>query len=83
VTRQKSDPFVLARSADPEKTPYLFLSCGEQEGLLPVNRNFAALLESRRLRYEFHVVPGGHDWNQWDKRLPGVFQSMFEHPRSN
>jgi putative tributyrin esterase len=83
VTRQNSDPFALARSADPERTPYLFLSCGEQEGLLPVNRNFAALLESRRLRYEFHVVPGGHDWNQWDKRLPGVFQSMFEHPRSN
>jgi enterochelin esterase-like enzyme len=31
------------------------------------------------IRYEFHVVPGGHDWNEWDQRLPSVFQSLFEH----
>jgi putative tributyrin esterase len=74
---------VLARSADPSKTPYLFLTCGNQEGLLPANRNFAALLEQRDFRYEFHVVPGGHDWNQWDQRLPSVFQSLFEHMGSN
>jgi putative tributyrin esterase len=78
-TRRNSDPFVLARSADPVKTPYLFLTCGNQEGLLPANRNFAALLEHRHFRYEFHVVPGGHDWNQWDQRLPSVFRSLFEH----
>jgi enterochelin esterase-like enzyme len=70
---------VLARSADPARTPYLFLTCGEQEGLLPANRSFAALLESRHFRYEFHVVPDGHDWNQWDSRLPSMFQSLFEH----
>jgi putative tributyrin esterase len=83
VTRRNGDPFVLARSADPAKTPYLFLSCGQQEGLLPANRNFAALLESRHFRYEFHVVPGGHDWNQWDNRLPAAFQSLFEHRGSS
>jgi len=82
-TRRKGDPFVLARSADPAKTPYLFLTCGEQEGLLPANRNFAALLEHRHFRYELHVVPGGHDWNQWDKRLPGMFQSLREHTGSS
>jgi putative tributyrin esterase len=81
--RRNGDPFVLARSADPSKTPYLFLTCGNQEGLLPANRNFAALLEYRDFRYEFHVVPGGHDWNQWDQRLPSVFQSLFEHMGSN
>jgi enterochelin esterase-like enzyme len=67
---------VLARAADPARTPYLFLSCGDQEGLLPANRNFAALLESHHFRYEFHVVPGGHDWNQWNQRLPGLFESL-------
>jgi S-formylglutathione hydrolase FrmB len=30
--RQNGGPFVLARSADPLRTPYLFLTCGEQEG---------------------------------------------------
>lgn len=81
--RRSGDPFVLARSADPAKTPYLFLTCGNHEGLLPANRNFAALLADRHFRYEFHVVPGGHDWNQWDQRLPSVFQSLFEHLGSN
>jgi len=83
VTRRNGDPFVLAQSADPERVPYLFLSCGEQEGLLSPNRSFAALLESRHFHYEFHVAPGGHDWNQWDKRLPSVFQSMSAHLGSN
>jgi hypothetical protein len=82
-SRRNGDPFVLARSADPAKTPYLFLTCGEQEGLLSANRNFATLLERRHFRYEFHVVPGAHDWNQWDKRLPGVFQGLREHMGSN
>ncbi len=79
AARHNSDPFVLARSADPAKVPYLFLTCGDREGLLPSNKSFAEVLERRRFRYEFHVVPGGHDWNQWDARLPSVFQSLFEH----
>jgi len=81
--RRNGDPFVLARRADAARTPYLFLTCGEQEGLLPANRSFAVSLERRHFRYEFHVVPGGHDWNQWDKRLPSLFQTLFEHLGSN
>jgi S-formylglutathione hydrolase FrmB len=78
-TRRDNDPFALARSADPEKAPYLFLTCGEQEGLLPANREFAALLAQRNFHYEFHAVPGGHDWNQWNAQLPSLFQSLLEH----
>ncbi|MFZ3265172.1 MAG: alpha/beta hydrolase-fold protein [Terriglobales bacterium] len=82
-TRREGDPFVLARSVDPTKMPYLFLTCGDQEGLLPANRSFATLLESRHFRYEFHIVPGGHNWNQWDEQLPSLFKSMWEHLGSN
>lgn len=83
AVRHDSDPFVLARSANPAKAPYFFLTCGDQEGLLPSNRSFAALLEQRHFRYEFHIVRGGHDWNQWDQQLPRVFPSLFEHIGSN
>jgi len=83
VTRRNGDPFVLARFADPARTPYMFLTCGDQEGLLPANRNFAELLDQRHFRYEFHVVSGGHNWNQWDERLPSVFQGLSEHMGSN
>ncbi len=77
-TRRENDPFVLARTADPARAPYLFLTCGEQEGLLPVNRRFATLVEERRFRYEFHTAPGGHNWDQWASRFPGMFQSLAE-----
>jgi putative tributyrin esterase len=57
-------------------SPYFFLSCGEQEGLLPANKKFATLLQKHGFKYEFHTGPGGHDWNQWNRRLPDLFQSL-------
>ena len=80
-TRHDNDPFVLAQSADPARTPHLFLSCGEQEGLLPANRSFATLLERRHFDHEFHTIPGGHDWNQWNRWLGDCFQSLLAHSR--
>ena len=79
ATRRENDPFVLARSADPAKTPYLFLTCGDEEGLLPTNRSFAQLLEERGFKCEFHVVPGGHSWSQWNARLNDLFLSLKQH----
>jgi S-formylglutathione hydrolase FrmB len=77
--RHDNDPFVLVRSANPDTIPYLFLSCGEQEGLLPSVREFADLLRQRHFRYEFHQGPGGHNWNQWNPHLPSLFKSMSGH----
>jgi putative tributyrin esterase len=79
ASRRESDPFVLARSVDPAKMPYFFLTCGDNEGLLATNRHFAQILEQRRFPYEFHIVPGGHDWKQWNARLDGVFSSLLDH----
>ena len=77
--RRDNDPFSLVRSTSPGSAPYFFLTCGEQEGLLPVNREFAALLAQRHFRYEFHTVHGAHDWNQWNAWLPTLFKSLSEH----
>jgi putative tributyrin esterase len=78
-TRRDNDPFALVRTASSDATPYFFLTCGEQEGLLPANREFATLLAARHFRFEFHTVPGGHDWNQWNAWLPTLFRSLNEH----
>src|SRR5262249_16346685 len=78
-TRHDNDPFVLARSADPGKTPYLYLVCGDQEGLLPANRAFADLLVRRQVPSEFHIAVGGHNWNQWSESAQGMFKSLLEH----
>lgn len=79
--QRSDDPFLLARSADVEKAPYFFLTCGEQEGLLGPNRRFASLLKERHFQYEFHTTPGDHNWKQWDEWLPKLFQSMEVHLR--
>ncbi len=81
-SRRANDPFVLARTVNPQDAPYFFLTCGEQEGLLPANREFAALLGQRGFRYEFHTIRGGHDWNQWNAWLPQVFGSFRQHLQS-
>ena len=78
-TRRANNPFVLAESADAAKVPYFYLSCGEQEGLLPANQRFAALLKKRGFKYEFHSGPGGHDWSQWNGKLPKLFGSLRQH----
>jgi putative tributyrin esterase len=75
-TRRDNDPFLQARTANPEHTPYFFLTCGEQEGLLPANREFATLLAQRHFPHEFRTVSGGHNWNQWNAWLPSLFQSL-------
>jgi putative tributyrin esterase len=75
--RRRNDPFVLARSVDPANAPYLFLSCGTEEGLLPANREFAALLIHQHLQCEFHVVAGGHEWKQWNQQLPSLFEILL------
>jgi len=79
ATQRDNDPFLLARAADPSKTPCLFLTCGEQEGLLPANRRLAELLQNRQFKYEFHAVPGGQDWSRWNARLASCSHSLLAH----
>jgi len=70
--REQNDVFSLARAADPAQLPYIYLDCGAQDSFLGINRRFANLLQSRGIRYEYHELPGGHEWQYWDGRLPTV-----------
>ncbi len=76
-TRKNSDPFVIARRANPTNTPFLYVTCGQQEGLLPANQQFAALLTKQKIGHQFVETPGGHDWNQWNRQLPDMFKNLF------
>jgi S-formylglutathione hydrolase FrmB len=78
-TRRKSDPFILVDSADPARTPYLYLTAQDQEPLLEPNQRFVARLKQRGYSYEFHTQPGGHDWGEWNRQLPGCFKSLLQH----
>jgi putative tributyrin esterase len=77
-TRRHNDPFLIARASSAANMPFLYLSCGEDESLLLVNRQFAAVLREQQLACAFHIVPGGHEWKQWNAELPRLFAYLFE-----
>jgi putative tributyrin esterase len=77
--RRSSDPFVLVESARPERTPYMYVAVGEQERFLEPNRRFARRLEERKFQFEFHTIPGTHNWSLWDAQIPGCFDSLLQH----
>jgi S-formylglutathione hydrolase FrmB len=78
-SRHNNDPFFPVRSADRAKASYFYLTCGKQEALLAPNREFAALLDGYGIVHEFHLVPGGHEWNQWNSQVPALFEAMTSH----
>jgi putative tributyrin esterase len=79
--RRAADPFVLVKTADPGKTPYLYLTAGADEPLLDPIERFVARLKQRGFAYEFHTMPGGHGWRVWGAQVPGCFESLLNRVR--
>jgi putative tributyrin esterase len=75
--RREEDPFELVETADPAKTPYIYLTAGDQEALLEPLRRFAAQLERRGFLYEFHTTAGGHNWGTWNRQTAGCFNALM------
>lgn len=78
-TERAGDPFLFEKTADPAHMPYLWLAAGQQEALLGANRRFANDLRERGFAVEFHTAPGGHDWQQWNEQIPGLFASLEQY----
>jgi len=76
ATRAANDPFLLAKTANPAHVPYLFLSAGDDEPLLGPIQRFDTLLTERHFAHEFHVVQGGHDWQQWNQQLISLVSAL-------
>jgi S-formylglutathione hydrolase FrmB len=75
VTRTANDPFALAKAADPNSAPFLFLAVSKQEGLVqPVER--FALLRSRHIPHSFFEGSGSHGWQQWNNEMPELITSL-------
>ena len=64
--RQQNDVFPLLEGADIKALPYVYLDCGSGDMFLGVNRKFVGQLQQLKIPYEFHEMPGGHEWKYWD-----------------
>lgn len=65
------DPAVWFRKAaqDPSQLPRLFMSCGRQEDLYPVNQMVYASLQMLGIRVEYYEEDAQHDWFFWDGQI--------------
>lgn len=72
ATRKANDVFKLVREmpADNLKNlPFMYISCGTEDGLIGTNREFTALIAEKKIPHEFRELPGIHDWKFWDVQV--------------
>jgi enterochelin esterase family protein len=68
--------------ADPKKSnqnyKLIWVGCGDKDGLLGGNTNFAALLASKGIRHEWTATPDyAHEWTLWRRYLHDVLPKLF------
>ncbi len=77
-TRMQNDVFRLVSKLEPQLAPYFYLDCGTNDPyFVATNRAFTALLRQQKIAYEYHELPGTHDWKFWDHSLK-VFLALLE-----
>ena len=69
------------KTADLAKTPYLYVTAGENEPLRGPIERFVERLKQRGFTYQFHTKPGGHDWGEWNAQVPGCIESWLSRIR--
>ena len=74
----ENDVFELAKKRTPAQVPYLVVTCGTEDGLLANNREFVALLQQLKIRYEYHESAGAHTWEYWDEQLSNVLPLLMD-----
>lgn len=68
VLESDKNPKYLAKrlKAAGKALPKIYMACGDQDSLLPVNREMAAFLKEQGADVVFEVGPGNHEWDFWD-----------------
>lgn len=74
------DPMVwLQRAAqNPAALPKLFVACGRQDDLYPLNRMFKAACEQLGVPLDYFEEDGGHTWPFWDKHIQRFLSLVLE-----
>jgi putative tributyrin esterase len=49
--------------------PKLFIACGRQDDLYPLNTQFYAVCQSRGIPVDYHEDEGFHDWFFWNEQI--------------
>ena len=74
--RAQNDVFLLLSHANVKKLPQYYLDCGSDDMFFGVNRKFAARLQELGISYEFHEMPGDHNWKYWDSAMERFLSAL-------
>lgn len=76
------DPAVwLQRAAqNPSALPKLFIACGRQDDLYPLNVMFNAACHKLGVPVDYHEEDGGHVWPFWDAQIKRYLSLVLETP---
>ncbi len=72
ITRSENDIFKLVSEMPSDKIknlPFVYLDCGTEDFLYKSNREFANLLQEKKIPHEFRELPGVHNWIFWDSQI--------------
>jgi putative tributyrin esterase len=73
------DPMVWLMQAaqKPEAMPRLFVACGKQDDLYPVNQMFYAASQELGVPVDYFEEDGKHDWYFWDKHIKRFLKQVL------
>jgi S-formylglutathione hydrolase FrmB len=73
------DVFHLSSTKKADSTTYYYITVGINDGFvtfLGANRALADSLRVHKIPYEYHEVPGGHNWKFWDREIQSLLRQL-------
>ena len=71
-TRRANDLGGIVREASPatiQNLPFIYMSCGTEDGFLRSNRDLREMLIEKKIPHEYRERPGDHNWKYWDVEI--------------
>lgn len=82
LSGSKHDPVVWLQEAAkrPAELPTLYIACGRQEDLYPVNQMFHTACQQLGITHEYVEEDGEHDWHFWDRHVKRFLRTVLSEP---
>src|SRR5271168_2354617 len=73
---ERESPFTIVKNEPRPAGLQIYFDCGTDDdfGFNKGNAQFDQLLTARGIVHEFHLYPGGHDWEYFAEHLPASFE---------
>jgi hypothetical protein len=72
------DPFTLIDKLSADQLPHIYLDCGTEDRLIAGAREFASILISRDIPFDYMQMPGAHNANYWIQSVGRIMAVQYE-----